>query len=580
MRWKNFIVRGLPYFINFALLASMAGCNLPGMVETPGNPPVPFDQTGGLTATAFPPQPQITPLTWDDVTVNPESESEGSEVNFITETPSPSRTLEPTNSPTASATLEPSPTMEPTPIPSATLEPVPSATVQIFPSETAVPQPSDTDLPHEGYPIYERPSYNLNVTIDYDNHQVNVSEMVMYTNQTGQTLSYLLLGVNSNLWNNTFQLYSVRLNESSQTYYELIGQNLNIYPPAAVQPGETVMLELEYRLNLPYSAGKLENFGYTARQLNLIDWYPFIPPYQDGAWLLPAPHVFGENLVYQKADFTVNLAISNAAWQPVVAASGLPVVDDYGYHYTVGNARNFTLSLSPEFQVISDQANGVQIDHYYFVESAVGAQQVLAATKQAILTYSDAFGTIPHNSLTVVETELNDGLELDGLYFLSRSFYQSYAGGHKNNLTVIAIHETAHQWWYGAVASDQANEPWLDEALCTYSERVFFARNYPDDLQWWWNFRVYSHSVSGYVDSRIYDHSLYSQYVSAVYFNGVEFLDLLRQRVGGDSFSAFLREYYSQNNGGIADADDFFNILSSVSGTYYMDLVQSYFLYR
>lgn len=580
MRQKKIFARGLPYLINFALLASMAGCNLPGIVETPGNAPLPGDQTIGLTATAFPPQPQMTPLTWDDVIVLDGSETQAAEEPVITGTPEPTWTVEPSSSPTYTATLQPTETIEPTLIPSATLQPAPTETNQTFPTETATPLPSETSQPPVIYQNYERPTYNLNVTIDYDNHQVSVSEVVMYTNQTGQSLSYLLLGVNSNLWNNTFQLYSVRLNESSQTYYELIGQNLNIYPPTAVQPGETVKLELEYRLNLPYSTGKLENFGYTARQMNLTDWYPFVPPYEDGAWLLPAPHGFGENLVYQKADFTINLAVSNAMWQPVVAASALPVVDSYGYHYTVNNARNFTLSLSPEFQVISDQANGVQIEHYYFAESAAGAQQVLAATKQAIFTYSEAFGPYPHSSLTIVETELNDGLELDGLYFLSRAFYQSYAGGYKNNLSVIAIHETAHQWWYGAVASDQANEPWLDEALCTYSERVFFAHNYPDDLQWWWNFRVYSHSVGGYVDSRIYDHSLYSQYVSAVYFNGVEFLDLLRQRVGGESFGVFLREYYSQNNGGIADADDFFNTLSAVSGTYYMDLVQSYFLYR
>lgn len=574
MGWKNLFARWTQYFFILVLLAGLAGCNLPGMVESTEY--LPGETAPRITATAYPPQPQITPLSWDDVTAFP-SQSPESE-NFYTPTPIPSQppslTPEPTRTVSATATV----TLSPSPIPS--LEPTPSPTLVPVETSTSFPLPTATIAYPVIYPYLERPSYSMTVVIDYDNHQVNVSQIVLYTNHTGQSLNYVLMGVNPNLWNNTFQLYSVRLNESAQTYYELIGQNLNIYPPAVVLPEETIKIEVEYRLNLPYSTGKLENFGYSARQMNLTDWYPFIPPFKNGAWLLPAPHVFGENLVYDKADFLVDVAITNAVWQPVVAASALPVVDSSGYHYNALNARNFTLSLSPEFLLMTDQANGIQIEHYYFTESAAGAYQVLAATKQAMLTYSEAFGPYPHSSLTVIETELNDGLELDGLYFLSRSFYQSFTGGHKNNLTVIAIHETAHQWWYGAVASDQANEPWLDEALCTYSERVFFSRNYPNDLQWWWNFRVYSHSVSGYVDSRIYDHSLYSQYVSAVYFNGVEFMDLLRQRVGGESFSAFLREYYAQYNGKIASSDDFFNVLTAVSGANYQDIVQNYFLFR
>ena len=38
---------------------------------------------------------------------------------------------------------------------------------------------------------------------------------------------------------------------------------------------------------------------------------------------------------------------------------------------------------------------------------------------------------------------------------------------------LLAAHETGHQWWFERVASDEAKEPWLDEALTTYSELVF-----------------------------------------------------------------------------------------------------------
>jgi len=46
----------------------------------------------------------------------------------------------------------------------------------------------------------------------------------------------------------------------------------------------------------------------------------------------------------------------------------------------------------------------------------------------------------------------------------------------KNYLTTLSVHETAHQWWDGLVGTDQALEPWLDEALATYAERIFYQK--------------------------------------------------------------------------------------------------------
>jgi aminopeptidase N len=33
-------------------------------------------------------------------------------------------------------------------------------------------------------------------------------------------------------------------------------------------------------------------------------------------------------------------------------------------------------------------------------------------------------------------------------------------------------HEVAHRWWYGLVGNHSVYEPWLDEALATYSALI------------------------------------------------------------------------------------------------------------
>jgi hypothetical protein len=473
-----------------------------------------------------------------------------------------------------------------TPLPTFTNMPPVTLTSPPAPSETPIPPtdapaptalPTDVSIPAAG----DKPQYALTALMDYAGHTVSVSENVLYPNRSNDTLSNIALGVNSNLWSGVFNLQSISVNGQAWSDYTLSGQWLTVNLPAALQPGQAVTIGIGYVLVLPYSSGKFENFGYTARATTLTDWYPFVVPYLPGqGWVLPDPYAYGENLVYPTADFRVSLSFADPANAPVVAASAPAFLDNGAFVYVLPNARNFTISASHEFLMNSADANGVTIYNYYFPEDAGAAAMVLELTRLAVNTYSSSFGPYVHTTLTVVETDLNDGLETDGLYFLSRSFYRSYDGTVRNNLAVIAVHETAHQWWYGAVANNQATEPWLDEALATYSEHVFYETNYPGLVNWWWNFRVNYNNPTGWVDLRVYDTSTFRGYVNAVYFNGANFLDRLRVRIGDAAFFAFLRDYYARERGSISSADAFFYILSQHTGADYSDLVNAYFYYR
>jgi hypothetical protein len=491
-------------------------------------------------------------------------------------------TANPQATPTPFQPLPPTSTPPPTETPLAS----PTATSTNTPLPTETPASTPTGLPAEPQASpnppasNERPQYALTVLMDYSGHSLTVSETVVYPNRSRDTLTSLPLAINPNLWNSVFSLQSISINGRDSSNYTLSGQWLTVNLDAPLQTGQAVTFGIAYQLALPNSAGKFENFGYNARQINLIDWYPFVPPYRDGKWLLPDPYSYGENLVYEKADFRVNLSFADPANAPVVAASSPAVLENSALVYNLPNARNFTISASPEYLFSTADANGVTIYNYYYPEDANAAAMVLELTRMSVNTYSTEFGPYAHSALTVCETNLNDGLETDGLYFLSHNFYASYDGSVKNNLSVIAVHETAHEWWYGAVANDQANEPWLDEAMATYSEHVFYEDNYPELLNWWWNFRVYYYGATGWVDSRVYDSASFRAYVNAVYFNGARFLQALRDRTGDQAFFAFLRDYYARENGRIATASDFFAILDLHTSADYSDLLKAFFYYR
>jgi aminopeptidase N len=142
------------------------------------------------------------------------------------------------------------------------------------------------------------------------------------------------------------------------------------------------------------------------------------------------------------------------------------------------------------------------------------------------------------------------------------------------------VHEVSHQWWYGLVGNDQALEPWLDEALALYSERIFYETVFPYPVAWWWRFRVTWFAPKGWVDTDIYDGYGFRLYTNAVYLRGAQFLEAIRTRIEERAFNEFLRDYAATYAHDIVTADDFFAVLDEHAVFPVDDIVDSYFLER
>jgi aminopeptidase N len=212
-----------------------------------------------------------------------------------------------------------------------------------------------------------------------------------------------------------------------------------------------------------------------------------------------------------------------------------------------------------------------------FPEHRTAGEAATAATADALKLYAEVFGPLGDKSLAVVEAEFPDGMEYDGLYFLGQSYFEVYFGGPQNFLTTLSAHETAHQWWYGLVANDQALEPWLDEALSTYSERLFYENYYPELVDWWWEFRVDLYAPEGSVDSAIYDYDGFRPYVNAVYLRGAQFLEAARELVGEDAFFATMQDLIARNSYNQVTTADFFRLLEANTEADLASLRQMYF---
>jgi hypothetical protein len=493
--------------------------------------------------------------------------------------PVPPTTMPPASTPLNSveSPTQKTSTGSPTAAPSASFSPL---------LETSSPNADDVPLTPTPTESRANTRYQLTAELNYDSHLLTVKEQIVFTNSFSEAIPDLLLLVEPSRYTSAFHLESLAWGDETpvDTYRQDIGQ---IYLPLRqpIQPGESVTLSISYELNLPSPDpsfyGRPVPFGYTLAQTNLVDWYPFLPPYQPGrGWWANQAGPFGEHLVYDSADFEVSIRLLDERDDLVVAASSPARVDGEWLHFAYPAARNFVWSFSPQYIISTRQVSTVTVKAYTFPVHTSAGEAALQATAEALALYNRLFGEYPRDLLSVVEADFLDGMEYDGLYFLSKGFYNLYSGTPAEYLTAIAAHETAHQWWYAQVGNDQAIKPWLDEALCTFSERLYYENVHPEALAWWQQYRIDYYEPKGWVDGTIYNPEGYRAYRDAVYLNGEVFLEDLRGLIGEQAFMAFLKEYLQANTGKIATADDFFTLLETYSNADLTPLLDQYFSKR
>ncbi len=459
-------------------------------------------------------------------------------------------------------------TVSPTNFPTTPIEDNPPAT-QIDPVQTQVtstPEETPQDNLKDSSPI----QYQLNAVFDYYNHLVAVGERIVIPHPAKVDLDEIVLVVAPNAWPNAISIQKlISETDHSIESYSMEGVRLTISLEEPWLPGDDLILTIEFKLELPVQNAREgfgpSPFGYTSRQTNLVDWYPMVPPYQEGiGWIIHDPWIFGEYLVYPAANYQVRLETTNSPFL-VVAASSDAIEDGSIWSYTLDQARNFVFSISPNYQVLESEVGGTKVLGYIFPPYQVPGQAAFEITKQALSLYSDLFGPYEQSSISMVQADFNHGMEYEGMYFQSRGFFDTYGGSEQSYLIAIAAHETAHQWWYGKISNDQAFEPWLDEALCTFSELAFYEHLYPQSVDWWWGTRVNYYDPDGRIDRSIYDFQEYiDQYLSyrdATYLQGAKFMAALKNELGDEQLYDFLREYATRYQDQIVTSEDFFGLL-------------------
>jgi hypothetical protein len=411
-----------------------------------------------------------------------------------------------------------------------------------------------------------RTFYHADILLDWEAHTAEVEAEVTYTNITGRPLRELVLHVEANRQPGIFTL------GDADGEPKLDATRLTVPLEDGLGENCEITLSLDYTLNIPHVEegynGRFGYLGYTDRQLNLGHWMPTIALYRDD-WYIPSPYWVGEQTLVEASDFEATLEIQNAPPTIDVAAPGIvrhPT--STSWEARLDRARDLTFSVGNGFRRTNGLAeDGTAVEIYDFPQGGGvdPAQQALKAASEAITLYTELFGiSYPYPRMVIVEGDFPDGMEFSGLVFVGEAWFRIWNGEPNSWLTVITVHEVAHQWWYGLIGNDASQNPFLDEAFATYSEYLYFQRYYGDQTEWWWDFRVRPYDTdSGVVDAPVYIYPDSRVYINATYLKGAEMLHALRLEMGDEDFFAWIKTYTNTHEFDIVVPQDFWSALPS-----------------
>lgn len=412
--------------------------------------------------------------------------------------------------------------------------------------------------------------YHIDVDIADDLNSLTGHLKVRYTNNEETSLEELYLRLFPNLMTGESSISNLTLDdEHVETSSELFDSAVRIHLSTPLDPGESVILEMDFETIVPEEmGGNYGLFGHFEDLLVLQEFFPLIPVFDDEGWNVEIPPPHGDVTYLDPSYFLVRV---EAPEELTIIASGVEIDraikdDRQSLTFAAGPARDFYLAASEKFEVQSEELGGTKVNSYAFSDREEGALLALQFGLNALQSFKERFGAYPYTELDVVSTTMQArGMEYPGVIAISNTLYDPYGTVDEVPTRVmlesVIAHEVAHQWFYNTVANDQIDEPWMDEAIVQYATGLYYQDQYGDQgmqgyRQSWidrWD-RVEKADIPIGLPSEDYDGTAYG---AIVYGRGPLFLDALAKLMGENVFNNFLRDYYIQNKWGTGTSDSF-----------------------
>ncbi|HTO86375.1 MAG TPA: M1 family metallopeptidase [Thermoanaerobaculia bacterium] len=358
-------------------------------------------------------------------------------------------------------------------------------------------------------------SYEISCRLDPDRKTVTGSQVLTWTNRTTRPAATLQFHLYLNAFRNTLSTFwrehrgrppSRAVQESwgsiELTRLTLSADGTDLLPalrfiapddgnpydrtvaevdlPRAVAPGETISVNADFVSKLPRVSTRT---GYKGDFFLVAQWFPKIGVLEESGWNCHQFH-FDSEFFADFGDYDVTIE-APARYKGRIGATGVRVSERETsdgrvfYRFRQESVHDFAWTADPDFRLLHDifREPGIgDVDILLFLqpEHLAQAERHFKAIKAGLEGFGRVLGPYPYPTLTVVDPPWGaggaGGMEYPTFVVVGTSLI---APASIQSPEEVTIHEFGHQYFYGLLASNEFEEPWLDEGFVTYmTDRV------------------------------------------------------------------------------------------------------------
>jgi hypothetical protein len=388
---------------------------------------------------------------------------------------------------------------------------------------------------------------------------------------------------------------------------------LRVRLPEPVAPGTSVTLDIGFEARIP---GALVRTGYVRDYFLMGQWFPKLGVYEPagkrgrvvGGWNCHQFHAHSE-FYADFGDYRVAITLGEHF---VVGATGRRVERrDNGdgtltYVFEQADVHDFAWTASPDFlQVRRTFVADEEVTSEEYAEAArllgrppqeVRLRDVeillllqpahlpqqerhIKAAKAALKWYGLWYGPYPYDTLTIVDPAPGGGGSLGMEY---PTFFTSGTVFLFNHWPLdrilmpedVIVHEFGHQYWQGMVATNEAEEAWLDEGFTTYSSAKVMVKTYGSarirvlglELGLFEGLRVVNRADRVFAPIRVPAWDVSRDYRFDIYTRATLTLQTLERLLGEETMARIMRTYHERWRFAHPTSEDFYAVASEVSG--------------
>ena len=271
---------------------------------------------------------------------------------------------------------------------------------------------------------------------------------------------------------------------------------------APLAPGSSITITTPFRVKIPHS--RYSRLGHTGQAYHITQWYPKPAVFDAEGWHA-MPYLTQGEFYSEFGSFDVSITVPK---NYVVGATGVlqneeekAFLNDRATRAADSSDNAFPPSdpATKTIRYIQDSVHdfawfadkrfivrkgNVQLPHsgrsvetwtMFTPKNATLWENSIEYVNESVRLYSEWVGDYPYAACTAIDGTISagGGMEYPMITIIGNM-------GSKESLDNVIAHEVGHNWFYGILASNERDHPWMDEGMNSFVELRYMRERYPD----------------------------------------------------------------------------------------------------